>query len=90
MSGRVHAGGAATGAAVLTLLDTAGREISHTRTDPDCSYRLVAPSAGTYLLVCLPDPVTEPAAANRPRADWISLDGVPVTHDIAWQETSRQ
>jgi hypothetical protein len=68
---------------VLTLTDTAGRQVDTTRTEPDGTYRLTAPGAGTYLLVCLPAPAQRPHELDTaPQAAWVSLDGVPVTHDI--------
>lgn len=64
--GHVYTAGAPTGAAVLTLVDTAaGREIAHTHTEADSSYRLAAPDVGTYLLTCLPDPAPDPAGTRR-------------------------
>jgi MFS family permease len=81
--GRVYTHGTPTPAAVLTLADAAGRQIDHTHSHTDGTYHLTAPEEGTYLLICQPSP--EATAGNgtaRPRAAWVSVNGIPLTHDI--------
>ena len=58
--GRVHGAGEHT--SVLTLIDTTGRQVDRAATDRDGRYRLVAPAAGSYTVVCGSDghhPVVE-------------------------------
>ncbi len=85
--GYVYTAGVPTPSAVLTLADAAGRQIGTTRSDADGAYRLSAPHQGTYLLICQlasssRDPDTGEVPGRSPRATWVSVNGVPVTHDI--------
>lgn len=72
--------------AVLTLTDRHGNEVDHTHTDQHGTYRLAAPAAGQYLLICSPPSSNgEGVPAQLPRvqqASWITVNGAPVRHDI--------
>jgi MFS family permease len=83
ISGRVHDTAHRAVAAVLTLLDSHSRQVDSTDTDEQGEYRLSAPSAGQYLLVCTPPTSGRGHIAEGPcHADWIRLDGTPLNHDI--------
>jgi hypothetical protein len=81
--GRVDAAAEPTAQAVLTLIDADGYQVAATHTEADGTYRIAAPAAGTYLLAYQPDPAKDPSEANQPRADWIRVNRVPTSHDIA-------
>lgn len=84
LQGVVYTAGHRPAAAVLSLLDQRGGLVDHTGTDAHGAYRLAAPAAGQYLLVCAPARHTgapdEPAAPRA--AHWVSLNGRPIEHDI--------
>jgi EmrB/QacA subfamily drug resistance transporter len=63
----------------LTLIDTAGREITVDRTGSDGSYRLPVPIPGAYLLVAS-------AAGFHPAASRVTVASVPVQHEIVLLE----
>ncbi len=76
ISGSVHGHdlGALVGAPV-TLIDTGGRQIAVVRTDPQGSYRLQAPTAGTYLLAAS-------ASGHHPAALLVTVLDRPVQCEI--------
>jgi EmrB/QacA subfamily drug resistance transporter len=74
------ADGTALPAATLTLVDVNGAQVDLGRTGGDGSYRLHAPQAGHYLLVCTAPP-------NQPTAARIALDPDTTRHDVVLQRT---
>jgi hypothetical protein len=71
---RGHNGGALAGVPV-TLIDTGGRQIAVFRTGPEGSYRLRAPTAGTYLLAAS-------ASGHHPAALLVTVLDRPVQREI--------
>jgi hypothetical protein len=71
---RGHNGGALAGVPV-TLIDTGGRQIAVFRTGPEGSYRLRAPTAGTYLLAAS-------ANGHHPAALLVTVLDRPVQREI--------
>lgn len=67
--------GTAVRGATLTLIDRAGHQASRGRSEPDGSYRVQTPGAGTYTLVAA-------AASYRPQAATVAVGGHPADHDV--------
>ncbi|WP_082469305.1 MFS transporter [Sciscionella sediminilitoris] len=68
-------GGEPVPGAVVTLIDTAGRQVGRASTGPDGGYRLAAPSAGRYVLIVSAD-------AHQPEASSITVGGNPLEMDL--------
>lgn len=66
--------GAPIGRAAVTLTDLVGTQVATTRTDHDGRYRLSVSNPGTYLVVCMADPLP-------PHASVITV-GDSVRHDV--------
>ncbi|MGH3794154.1 MAG: MFS transporter [Pseudonocardiaceae bacterium] len=62
-------------AATLTLVDVYGGQIDRSRSGRDGSYRLHAPEAGNYLLICTAPP-------NRPYAERVVVGPQTASYDI--------
>jgi uncharacterized surface anchored protein len=67
--------------AVLTLIDTGGRQVSRTTAGGDGSYRLDAPGAGHYVLIAS-------AGAHQPEASTIVVETTAVECDVALAGTA--
>jgi ABC-type cobalamin/Fe3+-siderophores transport system ATPase subunit len=79
--GRVTASRDATPAgATLTLTDLAGRQLDRYRADEGGHYRLVAPTGGSYLVICA-------APGFHPTVATIAVASAPVHHDVALAAT---
>lgn len=61
--------------ATITLVDAAGRQVDRTGTGHGGEYRLAAPADGAYILITS-------AAAYRPNASTLIVDGGPVRLDV--------
>lgn len=68
-------GGAPVGEAMLTLVDTEGRQRSRTVSAADGRYTLAAPAGGTYVLIAA-------AHAHQPRATTLDIGEGPCDHDV--------
>jgi hypothetical protein len=68
-------GGTPVGEAVLTLVDSAGRQRDRTISTEDGHYALAAPDTGVYVL-------TATAEAYQPRETTVTLDDSLVDHDV--------
>ena len=67
--------GTAVHGATITLIDRAGRQAGRGRSEPDGSYRVQTPGAGTYTLVAA-------AASCQPLAATVAVGGQPADQDI--------
>ena len=67
--------GTAVHGATITLIDRAGRQAGRGRSEPDGSYRVQTPGAGTYTLVAA-------AASRQPQAATVAVGGQPADQDI--------
>ncbi|WP_031468423.1 MFS transporter, partial [Sciscionella sediminilitoris] len=74
--GTVHRGGGEpVPGAVLTLIDTGGRQVGRATAGPEGGYRLDAPTAGRYVLIAS-------AGAHQPEASTITVGGEPLGVDL--------
>jgi hypothetical protein len=71
--------------AVVTLVGAEGQQVAYTTSAGDGSYQMLAPSGGSYLLIC-----RAPSGNRDPHAVWVSVDGVPTQHDIVLTGPTRQ
>jgi hypothetical protein len=83
VSGQVRtADGAAIAAAAVTLADLSGRQVAVAQTDAGGEYRLVAPGAGSYLVIAS-------AAGHQPAAGVVTAAGTAAGHDVVLPGGSR-
>jgi HAE1 family hydrophobic/amphiphilic exporter-1 len=69
--------------AVLTLVGAEGSQVGHATSSGSGSYHILAPAAGSYLLIC-----GAPSSAHEPQASWVTIDDQPTTHDIRFASSA--
>ena len=69
--------------AVLTLVGAEGRQVGQATSSGNGSYHILAPAAGSYLLVC-----RAPGNNLEPQASWVAIDDQPTTHDIRFASSA--
>lgn len=63
--------------AVLTLVGAEGSQVGQATSSGNGSYHILAPDAGSYLLIC-----RAPGGRHEPQASWVTIDDQPTAHDI--------
>ncbi|MGH3932689.1 MAG: carboxypeptidase-like regulatory domain-containing protein [Pseudonocardiaceae bacterium] len=76
MFGHVRtSGGSALPGAALTLIDSNGNQIDRARSAADGSYRLDAPTTGSYVLLCVAPP-------HQPAVERLTIRHETTRHDL--------